>query len=210
MIKIIMNILVRYLPNREGSLISIQAGDRTGHQRGKVSNPEEEIMAGPTIGGTSGIDRRAGKYLTFVLASEDYGVEILKVREIIGLMETTAVPGMPPYVNGVINLRGKVIPVIDMRTKFGMDSAEHTSETCIIVVDVRGSLIGVVVDKVSEVLDILTEEIEDSPNVGVAVENDFILGMAKSKGRVKILLDIDRVLLQGAGAELLETAETMA
>jgi purine-binding chemotaxis protein CheW len=150
----------------------------------------------------AGTDSRAGKYLTFVLAGEEYGVEILKVREIIGLMDTTAVPGMPDYVNGVINLRGKVIPVIDMRLKFRMPAAEHTSESCIIVMDVRGNLMGVVVDCVSEVLEILSEEIEDAPNVGVAVKNEFILGMAKSKGRVKILLDIDRVLCEAAELEL--------
>jgi len=145
-------------------------------------------------GAGTAADVRAGKYLTFVLAGEDYGVEILKVREIIGMMPTTAVPGMPDYVNGVINLRGKVIPVIDLRLKFSMPRAEQTAETCIIVMDVRGSLMGVVVDRVSEVLEILSEEIEDSPSVGTAVENDVILGMAKSKGRVKILLEIDRVL----------------
>jgi purine-binding chemotaxis protein CheW len=139
-------------------------------------------------------DRREGKYLTFVLANEEYGFEILKVREIIGTMNTTAVPGMPPYVNGVINLRGKVVPVIDLRLKFGMAAAEHTAETCIIVVDVRGSLMGVVVDRVSEVLDIHGADIEDAPDVGVAVENDYILGMAKAKGQVKILLEVDKVL----------------
>jgi purine-binding chemotaxis protein CheW len=139
-------------------------------------------------------DRRAGKYLTFVLAGEEYGFEILKVREIIGLMTTTAVPGMPDYVNGVINLRGKVIPVIDMRLKFGMPLAERTPESCIIVVDVRDSLMGVMVDRVSEVLEIHSEDIEDAPNIGVAVRNDFILGMAKAKGRVKILLEIGKVL----------------
>jgi purine-binding chemotaxis protein CheW len=155
---------------------------------------------------TTAADKRAGKYLTFVLANEEYGFEILKVREIIGMMDTTAVPGMPPYVNGVINLRGKVIPVIDMRSKFGMAPTEHTSETCIIVVDVQGSLMGVVVDKVSEVLDIRGEEIEDAPNVGVAVQNDFILGMAKAKGRVKILLEINRVLTEAEYADVAATA----
>ncbi|HEY3296870.1 MAG TPA: chemotaxis protein CheW [bacterium] len=132
--------------------------------------------------------------MTFELAGEEYGLEILKVREIIGSMSTTAVPGMPPYVKGVINLRGKVIPVIDLRLKFGMEGTEQTAETCIIVVDVQGNLMGVVVDKVSEVLDIRGEDIEDAPNVGVAVQNDFILGMAKAKGRVKILLEINKVL----------------
>jgi purine-binding chemotaxis protein CheW len=137
---------------------------------------------------------RSGKYLTFVLAGEDYGVEILKVREIIGMMTITSVPGMPAHVNGVINLRGKVIPVLDMRMKFGMAVAERTAETCIIVMDVHGHQMGVVVDRVSEVLDIAGADIEDAPSVGVEVDTSFILGMAKSKGQVKILLDIDRVL----------------
>jgi purine-binding chemotaxis protein CheW len=150
--------------------------------------------ARPGTAAGSETDHRAGKYLTFVLANEDYGLEILKVREIIGVMSTTAVPGMPPYVNGVINLRGKVIPVIDMRLKFGMSTAERTAETCIIVVDVHGSLMGIMVDRVSEVLDIHGDDIEDAPDVGVAVQNDFILGIAKAKGRVKILLEIDKVL----------------
>ncbi|HEY3295337.1 MAG TPA: chemotaxis protein CheW [bacterium] len=141
-------------------------------------------------------DSRAGKYLTFVLANEEYGLEILKVREIIGSMSTTAVPGMPPYVKGVINLRGKVIPVIDLRLKFGMEGTEQTAETCIIVVDVQGNLIGVRVDQVSEVLDIHGDEIEDAPNVGVAIQNDHLLGMAKTKGRVKILLEISKVLTE--------------
>jgi len=144
--------------------------------------------------GVPSTDPRAGKYLTFVLANEEYGFEILKVREIIGTMDTTAVPGMPSYVKGVINLRGKVIPVLDMRLKFGMEEAERTTESCIIVVDVRGSLMGVIVDKVSEVLDIHGQDIEDAPDVGVAVQTSYILGMAKSKGRVKILLEISKVL----------------
>ena len=155
---------------------------------------------------SGGTDARAGKYLTFVLANEEYGLEILKVREIIGSMNTTAVPGMPPFVTGVINLRGKVIPVIDLRLKFGMDKAEKTAETCIIVVDMKGSLMGVVVDKVSEVLDIHGEDIEDAPNVGVMVNTDFILGMAKAKGRVKILLEIDKVLCELADSALAVTA----
>jgi purine-binding chemotaxis protein CheW len=140
------------------------------------------------------LDSRSGKYLTFVLADEEYGIEILKVREINGMMEITAVPRMPGYVEGVINLRGKVIPVIDLRMKFGMMKAEMSSETCIIVVAVKGNLMGVIVDKVSEVLDINADDIEDPPKVGVAVDTDFILGMAKAKGSVKILLDIEKVL----------------
>jgi purine-binding chemotaxis protein CheW len=142
-------------------------------------------------------DQRAGKYLTFGLAREEYGVEILKVREIIGLMEITAVPGMPAYVLGVINLRGKVIPVIDLRQKFSMPPVDNSEETCFIVVNVPGGLRGVKVDKVSEVLDIIADEIEDAPSVGQDADTAFILGMAKTKGQVKILLEIDKVLADG-------------
>lgn len=148
------------------------------------------------------LDKRAGKYLTFVLSGEEYGIEILKVREIIGLMDITSVPRMPNFVDGVINLRGKVIPVIDLRTKFNIERVTKTSETCIIVVDVNGHQMGVVVDKVSEVLDIPAQDIEDPPSLGITVDNSFILGMGKSKGRVKILLNIDRVLSQSENESL--------
>jgi len=138
--------------------------------------------------------QRAGKYLTFVLGDEEYGLEILKVREIIGLMDITAVPSTPEFVRGVVNLRGKVIPVVDLRLKFGMASAEATEETCIIVVDVDTVEMGIVVDKVSEVLDIVENDIEDAPSFGVSVDTNFILGMGKADGNVKILLDISKVL----------------
>jgi len=146
--------------------------------------------------------KRAGKYLTFKLAGEEYGLEILKVREIIGLMEITAVPRTPGFIRGVINLRGKVIPVVDLRTKFGMESREDTNETCIIVVDVvqkdnESILMGILVDTVSEVLDIIEEDIEDTPSFGNDVDTNFIMGMGKIKGTVKILLDIDKVLTAG-------------
>lgn len=136
---------------------------------------------------------KGGKYLTFSLAEEDYGVEILKVREIIGLMDITAVPQMPHYMKGVINLRGKVIPVVDLRLKFGMPAAEYTEQTCTIVVDV-GNLMGIIVDTVQEVLDIDTNQIDPPPPLGVSVDTSFILGMGKVKEEVKILLDIDQVL----------------
>lgn len=135
-----------------------------------------------------------GKYLTFKLCDEEYGLEILKVREIIGIMGITNVPQTPEYVKGVINLRGKVIPVIDLRLKFSLDSDEYTKETCIIVVDVRGMLMGIVVDTVSEVLDITDKDIEPTPEFGSRIKTDFILGMGKVENEVKILLDIDRVL----------------
>ncbi len=140
--------------------------------------------------------RRAesGKYLTFVLADESYGLEILKVREIIGTMSITPVPRTPVYVKGVINLRGRVIPVVDLRVKFGLEEAEVTDETCIIVVDVSGTQTGIYVDTVDEVLDIDSEEIEEAPDFGAGVDTEYILGVAKMGESVKILLDIDRVI----------------
>jgi purine-binding chemotaxis protein CheW len=143
---------------------------------------------------TEELQQKAGKYLTFVLAEEEYGLEILKVREIIGMMDITAVPRTPDFVKGVINLRGKVIPVVDLRLKFGMSEVERTEETCVIVVNVGDVEMGIIVDKVSEVLDIVAEDIEDSPAFGADVDTNFILGMGKSNDRVTILLDIDKVL----------------
>jgi purine-binding chemotaxis protein CheW len=141
---------------------------------------------------------RGGKYLTFALGKEEYGLEILKVREIIGYMEITSVPRTPSHVKGVINLRGQVISVIDLRSKFGMESAERTEETCIIVVETRQQgrklSTGLIVDHVSEVLDIAAEKIEEPPSFDAAVDTDFILGMGKIGESVKILLDIGRVL----------------
>jgi purine-binding chemotaxis protein CheW len=141
---------------------------------------------------------KEGKYLTFALANEEYGLEILKVREIIGYIEVTAVPQTPSYIKGVINLRGQVIPVIDLRSKFGMATAQVTDETCIIVVEITQSgrkfNTGIVVDRVQEVLDIAGQDIEDAPQFGSSVKTDFILGMGKIGDRVKILLDIDKVL----------------
>ncbi len=141
---------------------------------------------------------KEGKYLTFALAHEEYGLEILKVREIIGYMDITAVPQTPHHVKGVINLRGQVIPVIDLRAKFGMETADVTEETCIIVVEIcQGNhtfSTGIVVDHVQEVLDIAGEDIEEAPQLGSSVNTDFILGMGKIGESVKILLDIDKVL----------------
>jgi len=159
---------------------------------------------------TNSSDVRAGKYLTFELADEAYGIEILKVREIIGMMDITQVPRMPAHVRGVINLRGKVIPVIDLRLKFDMQSTEQTAETCIIVVDVSGQMMGLQVDKVSEVLDIAGHEIEDAPMINASVDNSFILGMGKAKGRVNILLNIDKVLSFDDGVAAGQMAEAEA
>ncbi len=137
---------------------------------------------------------KEGKYLTFALGKEDYGLEILKVREIIGMMNITAVPQVPGYVKGVINLRGKVIPVIDLRLKFGMKEMETTVETCVIVINLNEVLIGIIIDKVKEVLDIKQENIEPAPNLGANVHTDYILGIGKVSDTVKILLNIEKVL----------------
>ncbi len=135
-----------------------------------------------------------GKFLTFVLGDEIYGIEILKAREIIGLMDITTVPQTPDYMKGVINLRGKVIPVIDLRMKFSMQDEEHTQETCIIVAEVNNTSIGIIVDSVSEVLDIKSGEIEETPGFGQGIDTDFIMGMGKTKEKIIILLDIEEVL----------------
>jgi len=141
---------------------------------------------------------KPGKYLTFALGPEEFGLEILNVREIIGFMAVTAVPQTPASVRGVINLRGQVIPVVDLRAKFDMQTEETTTETCIIVVetghDQHRHKTGIVVDRVRDVLDVTDTQIQDAPSFGASVETAFILGMAKIGDSVKILLDIDRVL----------------
>ena len=151
---------------------------------------------------------RGGKYLTFALGKEEYGLEILKVREIIGWLDITALPRTPSYVKGVVNLRGQVIIVVDLRAKFEMDATPKTDQTCIIVVEIahagRKLSTGIVVDRVSEVLEIPGENIEDAPSFGTSVATDFILGMGKVAEAVKILLDIDKVLDGNAVARIAE------
>ena len=157
-----------------------------------------------------GMEELAGKYLTFELGDESYGLQILKVQEIIKMQEITKVPRTPDYVKGVINLRGKVMPVIDLRTTFGMEEVEASRDTCIIVVQIqRGDtsvILGVIVDKVSEVLEIGADEIEPAPSFGTQVDTHFILGMAKTKDSVKILMDIDKVMSEGEMESLAQTS----
>jgi purine-binding chemotaxis protein CheW len=163
--------------------------------RTRQTNGNDEARSAssrPNAAGTA--NRRNSKFLTFYLAGEEYGIEILKVQEIIGMMGITPVPRTPMFISGVINLRGKVITVVDLRLKFGMEPKKQTDETCIIVVQTAGIQIGCVVDKVSEVLDINEEEIEDTPSFGADVNTEYILGIGKSQGKVKLLLDIDKVL----------------
>ena len=142
----------------------------------------------------------AGKYLTFRMASEEFGIAILKVQEIIKMMDITRVPRAPDYVRGVINLRGKVIPVVDLRLKFGMELQETTEKTCVIVVQVaRGDkkiTTGTIVDEVSEVLDITAPQIEPTPTFGETTTTDFILGVGKVANKVVLLLDMDRLLAE--------------
>ncbi len=155
-------------------------------------------------------DNKAGKYLTFKLAEEDYGISLLKVREIIGMMPITSVPRTPEFVKGVINLRGKVIPVTDLRLRFGMPENEYTERTCIIVVEIASETgktqMGIVVDAVTEVLPVREDEIEPAPEFGASVDTRYILGMANMDGAVKILLAIDRVLSSDEIDALVEAA----
>lgn len=154
---------------------------------------------------------KEGKFLTFTLADEEYGIGLLKVREIIGIMNITPMPQTPPYVKGIINLRGRIIPVVDLRQKFGLERTAYTNRTCIIVVEVNsrsGTMqIGVVVDFVSEVLPIPAADIDPPPSFGNGLQTWYILGIGKAKGGVKILLDIDQVL---AGEEAWGMEEVVA
>ena len=156
---------------------------------------------------TSASPVAAGKYLTVVLEDEAYGIAVLKVREIIRMQKVTPVPQMPDFVKGVINLRGRVIPIVDLRVKFGL-KAEFTDRTCIVVVQVKLPTtptlhMGLIVDSVEEVVTLTGTEIEPTPDFGNAVNTEYILGMAKVRGSVKTLLDIDRVVSP-------ETVQTIA
>jgi purine-binding chemotaxis protein CheW len=139
-------------------------------------------------------DSRVGKYLTFFLASEEYGVEILKVQEIIGRMPITPVPLTSKYIRGVINLRGKIHPIMDLKIKFGMDETQMTDETCIIVIKTSTLMMGILVDKVSEVVNVGSGDIEDTPSFGAEVNTEYLLGVGKAGGRVRLLLDIEKVI----------------
>ena len=169
----------------------------------------------PTAGsgnraGLVSADPRTGKYLIFQLGKEEFGTSVLKVREIMKIQEITTVPQTPLFVKGVINLRGRVIPVIDLRMKFGLPQQDYTERTCIVVVRTASSEgelpMGIVVDAVVEVLTLAIADIEDTPDFGRGTDTPYLLGMAKIKGKVKILLDMDQVLsgqeLQGLDALL--------
>ncbi|MBN2429677.1 MAG: purine-binding chemotaxis protein CheW [Deltaproteobacteria bacterium] len=146
-------------------------------------------------------DYQKGLFLTFRIANEDFGLEIRYVTEIIGIQKITEVPDMPPFVRGVINLRGKVIPVMDIRLRFGMPSREYDERTCIVVVKVDQKSVGLVVDKVNEVANIQDGQIEPPPVSGHALSNNYIKGMGKIDEEVKILLDVQRLLFQDGDEE---------
>jgi purine-binding chemotaxis protein CheW len=157
-------------------------------------------------------DLRAGKYLVFHLGEEEFGIQVQKVREIMGVQDITKVPQTPEHVKGVINLRGKVIPVVDLRLKFTMPAVEYTHRTCIIVVQVAGErgvtmMMGIVVDGVVEVVNVAGADVEDTPSFGKDVEIPYVMGLAKLKGKVKILLDIDQVMTARELARLDLTAK---
>ena len=160
---------------------------------------------------TKSPDSLAGKYLTFALHRESYGVDVLKVREIIRMTSITAVPQMPDFVRGVLNLRGKIIPVMDLRRRFQFPAQEDNSQTCIVVAQVRlpdgkATQMGLVVDGVEEVINLGASDIEETPNFGGQISTDYIVGIAKVKGQVKALLDIDGVV----GADLLKNLRNIA
>lgn len=155
----------------------------------------------------SGSTNATGKYLTFKLGIESYGIDVLKVREIIRHLDVTTVPQMPDYIRGVINLRGKIVPVMDLRRRFEFSQVTDTDQTCIIVVQLAlpgcpATAMGMVVDGVEEVVNLNTGDIEATPNFGGQIATDYILGMAKVKGAVKVLLDIDRVVRADSLAQL--------
>ncbi len=135
-----------------------------------------------------------GKFLSFFLGKEEYALEILKVQEIIGLMPITPVPKMPDYIRGVLNLRGKIVPVMELRARFNLNLVEDTDETCIIVIHDNNYQMGIVVDKVSEVSDIATDQFEDVPSIGMNDGNEFLSGLGKVKDSVKMIVDVRKVL----------------
>lgn len=153
---------------------------------------------------------RGGKFLTFFLGTEEYGIEILKVHEIIGMMPVTHVPRTAKFILGVVNLRGKIIPIIDLRLKLAMEQAPRTEETCVIVVRANGMEVGVMVDKVSEVVNIDAADIEPTPAFAAGVSTDYILGIGKTQSAVKLLLDIDKALSKEDMQELGSAHEALA
>jgi purine-binding chemotaxis protein CheW len=150
----------------------------------------------------AGADSLDGQYLTFLLGKEEYAAEILKVQEIRGLTPITTIPNAPPFIRGVMNLRGTVIPVIDLRLRFGVGRAEYDRYSVIVVVRVGDRVTGLLVDSVTDVLDVAKDQIEPPPDLGVAVDLSCLTGVAKTGDRLVILLDIERVLEAAVNLQL--------
>ncbi len=197
----------RAAPGHDGPAGAVNRNSHSPYRKGVEQMIQENEKIAQAV---KAMADREGKYLTFTLAGEEYGIGILKIKEIIGMMAITSVPQTPEFIKGVINLRGKVIPVMDLRLRFGMPAMDYTERTCIIVVEINGGAgtvqVGVVVDAVSEVLNIKADDIEPTPSFGTRLNTDFILGMAKMNGGIKILLDINRVLSSEETALLAEAA----
>ena len=170
-------------------------------------NQKENLVEVPTS--VTQVNERAGKYLTFELNDTEFGIEILKVVEILKMVEITQVPMWPDFASGTINLRGRVIPVVDLRQKFGLQSVDATEKTCTVVVELCDDQIGIVVEAVNEVREIIEENIADSPNIGGTVNSDFILGMGKTESNTILLLNLEKILLGGEMDLLLESSQEL-
>lgn len=158
-----------------------------------------------SLDGSGNEDTQKDKYLTFHLAGEDYGIEICYVIEIIGIQSITEVPDMPDFIRGVINLRGKVIPVMDVRARFKLPARDYDDRTCIIVINVDSTEVGLVVDEVSEVADIPESQVEPAPRTSKNSDNSYIQGMGKMDKRVVILLEVHKLLFSGEMQRLMQT-----
>ncbi|MBO6793847.1 MAG: purine-binding chemotaxis protein CheW [Balneolaceae bacterium] len=154
----------------------------------------EEQIAEQELTHSNGVAVKGGKFLSFFLGNEEYAIEILKVQEIIGLLPITPVPKMPDYVRGVLNLRGKIVPIMNLRVRFGLHTIEDTEETCIIVIQEEKHLMGIVVDKVSEVADLKAEQIEKIPSFGITGNSEYLTGIGKLEDSVKMILDVHKVV----------------
>ncbi len=154
----------------------------------------DEQMVEEQVANTSEPVVEGGKFLSFFLGNEEYAIEILKVQEIIGLLPITPVPKMPNYVRGVLNLRGKIVPIMNLRVRFALPTVEDTEETCIIVIQEESHLMGIVVDKVSEVADIETSQIENVPSFGITGNSEYLSGIGKLGESVKMILDVHKVV----------------
>jgi len=196
--------LIRFYVDKRPSVSRRIRAATPGDDRMQAGTRAPEVAR--SVAGSSPQMAQAGKYLIFSLSGEEFGAEVLKIKEIMGLQNITAVPNTASCVKGVINLRGQVIPVLDLRIKFNLPAVEYTQRTCIVVVDTqiagKSALMGAIVDGVAEVLTLVPEDIANTPDFGNGADSPYILGMAKVKGKVKILIDIQQVLSNSDAIEL--------